>query len=150
MDINNLPGSQLRAPVEIMNPYDANENSDSEMDSDEDIPLSILCGKSTYNSNRKMNTGENVIPAKSFVWKKNSALNNFPDFVEPVGTNDNNSPLELFELFFDKDVLNLLLHHTNNDYNNRSADIKIDEIQCFIGILMVSGYVTVPRRSQII
>ncbi|CAH0546588.1 unnamed protein product [Brassicogethes aeneus] len=44
-DINNLPGSELRAPVEILETHDTNENSNSEIDPDEVVPISVLCGK---------------------------------------------------------------------------------------------------------
>ncbi|KAJ8946609.1 hypothetical protein NQ318_007210 [Aromia moschata] len=42
VDMNNLPGSQLRGHVEIMDSNKTNENSDSETDSDEDVPLSLF------------------------------------------------------------------------------------------------------------
>lgn len=147
VNINNLPASQLRGPVEILH-TNQDMNNQSESDSDDDVPLSVLCGKSTFGSGGRTDAKHNVTPLTSFVWQEDSALFNFPDFVQPVGPKNNNSPLELFRLFFDMDIMTLLHHHTNNycRYKNRCADITMDEIQCFIGVLMVSGYVQVPKR----
>ncbi|KAK9688454.1 hypothetical protein QE152_g35313 [Popillia japonica] len=44
VDLNNLPGSQLRAPAEIIDSNETNENYDSDTDLDEDVPLSVLYG----------------------------------------------------------------------------------------------------------
>ncbi|KAK9736996.1 hypothetical protein QE152_g11088 [Popillia japonica] len=84
VDLNDLPGSQLQAPVEIIDSSETNENSDSDTDPDADVPLSVLCRKSKYVSNRRLNKRESVSLAKSFVWTDNSAPNNFPDFVALV------------------------------------------------------------------
>ncbi|KAK9727759.1 hypothetical protein QE152_g19050 [Popillia japonica] len=92
VDMNNLPGSQLRAPVEIIDSNETNENSDSDTDPDEDVPLSVLYGKSKYVSNRRLDKRESVTLAKSFVWTDNSAPNSFRDFVGLIEPPNNASP----------------------------------------------------------
>lgn len=58
------------------------------------------------------------------------------------------SPTELFELFFDDDVFYLLLTETRKYAYFRDADplISREEFQCFISILIISGYSNVPGK----
>lgn len=51
--------------------------------------------------------------------------------------------LELFELFFTNDIINLLVEGTKKYSLFKNWDdqnITSDKIRCFIGILILSGY----------
>uniref|UniRef100_A0A1Y1LG12 PiggyBac transposable element-derived protein domain-containing protein n=1 Tax=Photinus pyralis TaxID=7054 RepID=A0A1Y1LG12_PHOPY len=150
VQISNLPGSQLRAPVEIMcRDTGTSETVATDLNSDDDdVPLSILCGRSTYIAPREESSSESATTAKNFVWNQNATLHTFQHFIKPIGPEHSNTPLELFQLFFDKEVMNLLCFHTNNyaKYNNSPGDITVDEIYCFVGALILSGYVRLPKR----
>lgn len=95
VDLNNLPGSQLRAPVEIIGP----NNSNSETDSDDDVPLSIFCGKSKLTSNSTEAEKEIITAAKSFSWTNNSTVANFSDF-DPNGTSEQCFSFEFIQIVF--------------------------------------------------
>lgn len=57
--------------------------------------------------------------------------------------------LELFELFFTNDIIDLLVEETKNYNlfkNCHDQNIISDEIRCFIGILILRGYIHVPSK----
>ncbi|XP_025192461.1 piggyBac transposable element-derived protein 2-like [Melanaphis sacchari] len=59
------------------------------------------------------------------------------------------SPTHIFELFFDDEVIKLLITESLNYAVYRSftnTNLSTDEIKCFIGILILSGYNTLPGR----
>ncbi|XP_050024907.2 piggyBac transposable element-derived protein 2-like [Dermacentor andersoni] len=61
------------------------------------------------------------------------------------------TPVEAFEKFFDDEVINLLVANTNTyaQQKNRLLNVNAGEMRCFLGILLLSGYVPVPRRRML-
>ncbi|KAH1021782.1 hypothetical protein HUJ04_011267 [Dendroctonus ponderosae] len=124
--LNNLPASQLQAPAEInMKPKPYN---DDDFSSEDELPLSRL------------------IPKKGVCnWiKKNLSTNNFYFTADDeIPHNEKlKSPLEMFQEFFDKNVINLIVLETNR-YTARKnivQNISRTEIKAFI------VDVCVPRR----
>ncbi|KAF2891796.1 hypothetical protein ILUMI_14377 [Ignelater luminosus] len=57
-------------------------------------------------------------------------------------------PLEIFSKFFDDDLIELIVRESNSyaQQRNRKSNIESHEIKGFIGILILSGYIQVPRR----
>lgn len=69
---------------------------------------------------------------------------NIPDF-------SNKSEVEMFEMFFDNKVISLLVEESNKyalSKNCPNPYITSDEIKCFIGILIVSGYNELPSKRM--
>jgi len=63
----------------------------------------------------------------------------------------NMTSLELFELFFTNDIIDLLVEETkkySSFKNCHDQNITSDEIKCFIGILILSGYNNVPSKRH--
>ncbi|KAK9754379.1 Transposase IS4 [Popillia japonica] len=60
------------------------------------------------------------------------------------------SPLELFSLFFDDEILDMIVNESNRYANQKNHHTKIEksEIKAFIGVLLLSGYMHVPRRRM--
>jgi len=61
------------------------------------------------------------------------------------------TPVELFELFFTDEIINLLVDETRNYTlfkNCFDQNITCDDIRCFIGILLLSGYNQVPSKRH--
>ncbi|KAJ8967711.1 hypothetical protein NQ314_002657 [Rhamnusium bicolor] len=59
------------------------------------------------------------------------------------------SPTELFEKFFDEQIILLLLQETSKYalfLNCPHPKISVEELKCFIGILILSGYNTLPGK----
>lgn len=130
---NNLPGVQLRAQAEIEVEFE----SGNDWDSDDDIPLS------TFIERRPKHF-------KSFEYTLNKDLEDFT-FLEwqPIQTAQNNrSPANTFKMFFDENLVEEIVNFSNiyAQQKNRTGDITVDEMYCFIGVLLVSGYTSVPRR----
>nr|CAD7602018.1 unnamed protein product [Timema genevievae] len=71
-----------------------------------------------------------------------------PTWEQPEWLQNNYSPVEIFEMFFDNEVLELIVNCSNN-YAFQKGNIKfkvtIIEIKVFLGILLLSGYCSVPR-----
>ncbi|KAL4125910.1 hypothetical protein QTP88_010147 [Uroleucon formosanum] len=63
----------------------------------------------------------------------------------------NMTPIELFELFLTDEIINLLVDETRNYTlfkNCNDQNITCNEIRCFIGILLLSGYNQVPSKRH--
>ena len=62
--------------------------------------------------------------------------------------NKNITPKGYFEVFFDDEVLNLIVDETNQYASQKNRNLTVDkhEIKCFIGILFLSGYLAPARR----
>lgn len=141
--ISNLPGRQLRTQAEII--VDKNEiQNDCEIqyDSDDDLPLSTW----VPNKDKKFTSKK----SKSYSWV-NAELN--PSFQTFSQISDNETledPLEIFRNFFDKTVVDMIVQFSNQyaSQKNEANDITFDEIQAFIGIQLLSGYVDIPRRKM--
>ncbi|XP_035584282.1 piggyBac transposable element-derived protein 1 isoform X4 [Zalophus californianus] len=60
------------------------------------------------------------------------------------------NPVELFELFFDDEIFNMIVNETNNyaSQKNVNLEVTVQEIRCVFGILLLSGFVRRPRRGM--
>jgi len=61
------------------------------------------------------------------------------------------TPVELFELFLTDEIINLLVDETRNNTlfkNCNDQNITCNEIRCFIGIILLSGYNQVPPKRH--
>ncbi|XP_032952900.1 piggyBac transposable element-derived protein 2 isoform X2 [Rhinolophus ferrumequinum] len=58
------------------------------------------------------------------------------------------SPVGLFELFFDEGMINFIVNETNRyaRQKNVSLGATAQELKCVLGVLILSGYVSYPRR----
>lgn len=72
---------------------------------------------------------------------------NWPDV---QGACQDKRPIEWFENFLDEDVISLLVSESNKYAvkKNLPGDITTEDMKCFIGILLVSGYSWLPRRRM--
>ena len=124
---SNLSGNQLRAGASIS---DKNKECTSDVELDDDIPLSKI---------RKTT-------AKSYKWTKKCTFGeNIPIFPEQnVTAYRDFSPVELFELFFDEDLLDLIIEQSTlyaSQKNFHESNISKAELKTFLSILIISGYV---------
>lgn len=62
------------------------------------------------------------------------------------------SPLEFFQLFFNEEIVESIVMHTvryaASQNNYFSSPLSSDEMYCFLGVLILSGYVPLPRRRM--
>lgn len=60
------------------------------------------------------------------------------------------SPVGLFELFFDEGMINFIVNETNRyaRQKNVSLGATAQELKCVLGVLILSGYVSYPRRRM--
>ncbi|XP_071056466.1 piggyBac transposable element-derived protein 2-like [Onthophagus taurus] len=138
--INNLPGSILRQEAEV---EEVGENlSDSDTDEEENISLAEL---------QKRLRVQQIGKRK---WRKRDINAEFPDWKATnnnAGTTDEASTaIDFFELFFDAELVDKIVRETNRYslQKNRALNVCTEEIKCFIGILLYSGYTQVPRRRM--
>lgn len=154
--LDNLTGRQLAASAEmvlhsrkrfgdkeIVENLTQSENNgnhtDQDYDEEDDLPIARF----------------NIPNAKEITWCQN---NDLPDSIEKIFSEvysskyRNMSPLEIFELFMTNDVFQLLLEESNKYalfINCPDPNITIEELKCFIGILIVSGYDNKPPKRAI-
>lgn len=142
---NNLPGSQLLGDVEVSMGKNQRDTSGgnsvdgmAEWDSGDDLPLSTFVERK-------------IKKTKNFNYcLQQDLLETFP-FWNPVSHIRNNcSPLSIFRYFFDTELIDGIVQYTNlyASQKNRPADAMPDDIYCFIGVLLVSGYCSVSRKKM--
>lgn len=142
--IDNLPASQLKAPAELR--YQKNSDCSDDFSSDDDLPLSELRKKllSSQKKNRKKTL------KKKYEWIHEDLHipeTNFEDFHDE---NNLGGPMEYFLKFFDQEVTELFVRNSNKYalQKNRSPNITHSEFLAFIGVMLLSGYVQIPRRRM--
>ena len=86
-------------------------------------------------------------------WKQNDLKNNIFDDVPPLQPQQTSSitPVSLFKLFFDDEVIDFMVRMTNL-YANRGKgkhNFKTDskEMRLFLAMILLTGYVPLPRRK---
>ena len=57
--------------------------------------------------------------------------------------------MEYFYNYFDSNLINLIASETNAMQKNEIQTVSNSEIRSFIGVLILSGYVPVPRRRML-
>lgn len=130
MNINNLPGNQLLSEAEIV----ISENDSDNEEDEDDLPLSSL----------------RLILKKNYKWEDKDLeppLYDWPSFPE---SESNFTPAEIFFKLFDESIFNMILQYTNlyASRKNKSGNINLQELKSFFGILLLSGYVELPRRRM--
>nr|CAH7724502.1 unnamed protein product [Callosobruchus chinensis] len=76
------------------------------------------------------------------------------DYVFPLDSLDDwqvdKTPIDLFFLFFDNDILCKIVEETNrySQQKNSNVLVNVTEIKCFFAILILSGYSSVLRRRM--
>ncbi len=122
--IDNLPASQLRAQAEIK----------------------------LVNDERLGGTADDFErpDVKNIKWIKDDLQPGHSVFVcGNYSKYENLSPLELFEKFFDDGIMNLLLEQTKCYAlfkNCSDPKVSIDELKCFLAILILTGYNELPGK----
>lgn len=60
------------------------------------------------------------------------------------------SPVGLFELFFDEGTINFIVNETNRYAGQKGVTLGLSaqELKCVLGILILSGYISYPRRRM--
>lgn len=125
VNVNNLPGSILRAEAELLNSKPSQEIS---------------------------HTGPPRKKTKQHAWVKE--LRPFPSSTwnsnDEIQEGNDTTPVEEFFLLFNERLISLIVTESNRYANskNRTGNITSDEVKCFIAILILSGYVQLPRRRM--
>lgn len=113
-------------------------------DSEDDVPLSEL---------RK-----SMLEPSAIKWRKRPMNMDMPSsrFFETSKSNMNTaledkSPVEVFETIVDRDVVQLIVDQTMkyaSQHNMHRFSITAEELKVFIGILLFSGYHSLPRERM--
>nr|CAI5855932.1 unnamed protein product [Callosobruchus analis] len=142
--LDNLPGSQLLAEAEVLHDTTAadTEVSADGFDSEDDLPLSTFGTRVVESKVAKK--------SRNYKWNNRDIESDILAFVPPYGPKWLYTPLEAFFLFFDNEVIGILVQYPNMyaSSHNCVGDITEDEICCFLGVLLLSGYSPHPRRSM--
>nr|CAH7751978.1 unnamed protein product [Callosobruchus chinensis] len=104
--INNLPGAQLRTLAEVVLP---NIEDVSDVDSEDDLPLSRLVKRQQVSRPKKKQT--------ELAWIKTDITPKMPSWIPPYGPKQQISPVESFFQFFDDDVIDMLVTYNNLNYH---------------------------------
>ena len=149
-DANNLNRNQLlaEASVKVLKPtgdvrIGAEENSDSEI---EDSPPAKKA--------KKMPASKSATYKPAWIkkdLKDSDAKSKFAWNLLPPKTDNQKPPVSLFELFFTPQLMEYICKETN-DYaalkGQQSFQIDVPDLKLFLSVLLVSGYVSLPRRPM--
>nr|CAI5859413.1 unnamed protein product [Callosobruchus analis] len=129
--LDNLPGSQLLAEAEVLHDSTAadTEVSADGFDSEDDLPLSTFGTRVVESKVAKK--------SRNYKWNNRDIESDILAFVPPYGPKRLYTPLEAFFLFFDNEVIGILVQYSNMyaSSHNCVGDITEDEICCFLGVL---------------
>ncbi|KAK9720494.1 hypothetical protein QE152_g22033 [Popillia japonica] len=122
-NLNNLPGTQLQAPAEInlrnIDDQDPNQTSDDDFSSDDEIPLSVLRTK-------KARAEKIKTKRKNYKWTGTDLEPDNTIFSGQTDEQDNRkSPLELFSLFFDDEILDMIVNENNTKIETSDKFAKV-------------------------
>ncbi|KAI4465133.1 transposase is4 [Holotrichia oblita] len=148
--MKNLPASQLRAEAELFEPIieeiEEHTQEDEEWEHEDLIPLS-----ERRDSLQEINHFTEVRNTK-YKWTKEDLDNSRFDVEWPTfsSVSKNVSPVLLLENFIDEEIIEMFVSCTNNyaASKHRKADVTAEEFKVFLGILLLSGYVSVPRHRM--
>lgn len=129
-------------------------------DFEDDLPSTskkakVICNKPIQTNTKKFKkfdgskTKTQKSYEKTYKWVKKD-LSNLPhkEWQMPEWlTSIDRSPVEMFELFYDEEVVSLIRDMTNKYASEKGdpAGYTLEDIKCFLAILLVSGYNQVPR-----
>lgn len=133
VDINNLPSSQMQNQVELNCVQDTDGWS-----SDDDLPLTKLQNKV-------------IKKRKEYHYEREDLMESSSTFVSQENFNfENNSPYNYYVRFIDDEFLKIIVEETNRyaSQKNKNTRIELPEMKCFLGVLLLSGYLDVPRRRM--
>lgn len=141
VDINNLPASLMQNEVEIVHKI----NFDSDWDTEDDIPLSQIREKSSKNA-KKLKKNKNYHYVKTDL-STNDAIFEKPEDGVHI---DERNPTSLFCSIFDDELVEKIMNETNRyaSQKNRDLRVSIPEMKCFLGVILLSGFVPLPRRRM--
>lgn len=123
------------------------DNDDSE--SEDDLPLSALANRNTT-SDVPLSSRLGQPQARKWVKRDLSRMDNegiVPPPRSVVTISDASDPVHFFELFFSHEVIIHIVRHTviyAVEKGNMAFTLSDDEIYCFIGILILTGYCPLP------
>lgn len=163
--VHNLTGRQLRAPVEIKltdNTRMGNNSVEPSTVPDEHPPSTAeIIHEESFSQTEQ--TEQHIPP--NYVWinerlgKKmdccwiegdlETGRRIFPD--ENYSRYENLSCADIFEIFFDNEIIEFLVEETQKYaifLNHPDPNITAAEIKCFLGILILSGYNTLPSKRM--
>ncbi|XP_050548089.1 piggyBac transposable element-derived protein 3-like [Daktulosphaira vitifoliae] len=150
-DINRMPASLLNAHIVIHDSDTENtEVANKHKVSGNTVQKKIKQKIAHRPRNKIKKTNQDA--QQTVLWREGD-LETPNIFVDDQKTNLFYSPLqpyELFELFFDQQVLEMIVDYSNSYTSNKNQTLQIDvnELKCFLGILLLSGYNEVSRRRM--
>lgn len=90
----------------------------------------------------------------TFQWEKgdmNRVISPWSTLVPPLTLSKDSHPVEFFQLFMSQSLVEDLVKYTVNYATQKNVpgfELSSNELYVFIGILLVSGYVPLPRRRM--
>lgn len=150
-NIDNLPASQLNSHAVVNQDITSVTNNIKNTVSETPIPgpslrvsdSSSRAVKRRHVANRKQairNWKKNELPISETEWP----------LMYDVPVAKTKTPLQYFTQFFDRQVIDMITRFTS-EYaakRNKTGEITQEMITTFIGIILLSGYVIVPRRRM--
>ncbi|CAH2013827.1 unnamed protein product [Acanthoscelides obtectus] len=109
-----------------------------EWDEEDNLPLAYFASHSAYEKCK---------------WMKGDLQSNntetFSNFPPPLTLTSESSPLQFFQVFLSPDILTDLVKHSvayASKKNKLNFELCLNEMYVFVRILVLSGYVHLPRR----
>lgn len=150
-DPDRLNRAQLQAPAELV--INRRQRvSESEEEENEDEPA----GPSTSQSPKRRRLCKKKPAKPTRKWVKKLFVPKSKQWIQPpphsvLSLSADSDPIDFFQLFIGDDVIIHLVRHTviyAAQKNNFNFSLSLEEMYVFIGILILSGYVPLPRRRM--
>lgn len=87
---------------------------------------------------------------QKYNWRNFHTPRGYERWGDDQGPRNLQPPMYYLEVMLDESFFELLVHYTNlyAGQKNKTGNVITSEMKCFVGILFLSGYVVLPRRSM--
>ncbi|XP_008477065.2 piggyBac transposable element-derived protein 3-like [Diaphorina citri] len=161
--LGNLPGSQLRGEGELSTRFNrctlvderGEDNGDRDQEATDTRAKKRKVSAQKTKTRRKRSVGGKKSTDQtegSYNWAKLELNVDSSSPFLPIYDvkNQLKTPLEYFSLFYDDEVIDMFVKNTNKyiAMKNFVGDVSYEEMLCFFGVLLYSGYVDCPRKRM--
>lgn len=87
---------------------------------------------------------------QKYTWRNRHDPREYPQWQNDQAPKYLQSPMYYYEALMNNEIIDLFVHYTNifAHQKNKTGNITQAEMKCFLGILLFSGYIVVPRKSM--
>jgi len=154
-------GSNVNCDVIVLPPTSHNQDASDEEDDDDVLdqewqPTEVAGEIEVHNHDNSFDDEDCIAADSAHRWRKNERLSLdthiVPSPSDVCKQHEGKDAFEIFELFLTRDIIEFICEQTNlyanRDRNEPNFNVDIGEMSRFIGLLLISGYHSLPKEND--